>query len=186
MVEKPLTLNKAEAIALYEIAEKNNVPLHVVHQEYLNPFWLLAREHLLLQSYGMLRVTRQSHRATPQDALMRLLIHDLTLLASRFGEGGGTIRNLDPLIVEVKYPYTNWDIQLTGGQGEKRQWLWETGQLSGQIDFHCPMLPFFWQHLLKNKHRPILDKIHILNGLALTLDLEKQRAAQSPIAPVTT
>jgi DUF1009 family protein/predicted dehydrogenase len=83
LVEKPMTVNVAEAEALIQLAKAKNLVLQVGHLERFNPAVVAAREYvnqpLFVESH---RLASYSDRGTEVDVILDLMIHDIDIILS--------------------------------------------------------------------------------------------------------
>jgi predicted dehydrogenase len=83
-VEKPITLNAADAADLIDLAEKQGCILQVGHVERFNPAFLAARNVVQdVRHFESVRKGTYTFRSTDVSVVLDLMIHDLDLVLSQ-------------------------------------------------------------------------------------------------------
>jgi predicted dehydrogenase len=83
LIEKPISVEVAQADELISLAEHNNLILQVGHVERFNPAFSLVAKHVATPTFiNALRTSNYSFRSTDIGVTLDLMIHDIDLILS--------------------------------------------------------------------------------------------------------
>jgi predicted dehydrogenase len=116
LVEKPITIDLAEADALIAAAARSGVVLQIGHIERFNPAILAIKEHqdepLFIRAD---RLGPYSPRNTDIDVVLELMIHDLDLVLDMVGEPLESVEALGVPILSKTEDIANVRLRFRGG-----------------------------------------------------------------------
>jgi predicted dehydrogenase len=116
LVEKPIASTSAEAEALCQLAEKNNLKFQVGHVERFNPALQAAREKILKPLFiEVHRLAPFKVRSTEVDVVLDLMIHDLDVILSMVGSEPVSVSSVGTPVLTKKLDIANARIEFENG-----------------------------------------------------------------------